>query len=123
MTDAGLEYAMEAAKERKELAAAELVEDLQEANSIRYGVWVRVAVLSSGRWAVYHDSEPETGAKETGVIEVFEALDPEYLRTLSINEQAKAEERHQAHRIRLDSEEGSIRLEQKATKTLEDMGL
>lgn len=97
--------------------------DLQEASSIRYGVWVRVAYLSSGRWAVYHDTEAETGAKETGVIEIFESLDLEYLRTLSVNEQARAEERYSQHRNSLDGKEAGIRLEQKAEKNLEDMGL
>ncbi len=95
--------------------------DRQEASSIRYGVGIRLAYLTSGHWAVYHDLEGSTGAREIGVIEIFEALDPEYLRVLSLNEQAKAEERYQAAKSRLDQLE--INLEQKSTQNLEEMGL
>ncbi len=77
--------------------------------------------MTSGHWAVYHDLEGSTGAREIGVIEIFEALDPEYLRVLSLNEQAKAEERYQAAKSRLDQLE--INLEQKSTQNLEEMGL
>ena len=88
--------------------------DLQEASSIRYGVWVRLAYLTSGRWAVYHDTEAG-GGKETGTIQIFETLDPEYLRTLSINEQAKLEEHRLATLDNLEARAFDKPLEQKST--------
>ncbi len=122
-TDAGLEYTLANEAERAELEAEALAADRLEASSIRYGVWVRVAYLTSGRWAVYHGAEAG-GGQETGVIEIFDSLDPDYLRGLSINEQAKVEE----HRLRVlsnleDRADNEPRPAQVATVNLEDMGL
>lgn len=94
--------------------------DLLEASSIRYGVWLRLAVLSSGRWAVYYSTEPG-GGKETGVIEVFESLDQEYLRILSVNEQAKAEEQRARQLESLQYE--MLDEPQISANNLEEMGL
>ncbi len=100
----------------------QLSADRLEASSIRYGVWVRLAYLTSGRWAVYHDSEPG-GGQETGVIEIFDSLDPDYLRGLSINEQAKLEEHRLQILSNLEDRVDRPKLEQKSTANLEEMGL
>lgn len=98
--------------------------DMREASSIRYGVWLRLAVLDSGRWAVYHGTEPETGAKETGVIEIFNQLDLEYLKSLSLNEQARAEERYRRFRGEFEARETELPVGiQVAGQNLEEMGL
>lgn len=106
-----------------EPAQEQLAADRLEASSIRYGVWVRVAYLTSGRWAVYHDTELG-GGRETGVIEIFDSLDSDYLRGLSINEQAKLEEHRLAVLANLDDRtESGPKAPQIATANLEDMGL
>lgn len=83
--------------------------DLQEAASIRYGVWLRLATLTSGHWAIYYGAEAG-GGKETGVIEITETLDAERLRVLSALEQEQAAQAQSA-------------AVQKAPANLEDMGL
>ncbi len=121
-TDAGLEYILANEAERAELEAEALAADRLEASSIRYGVWVRVAYLTSGRWAVYHEAEPG-GGQETGTIEIFDSLDPDYLRTLSINEQAKLEEHRLSILEGLDAKPNRPSIVQHSTANLEEMGL
>lgn len=81
-------------------------EDMQEALSIQYATSCRVAVLASGRWAIWAGDEPPI---------IASSLDPEALRQLILSVQAEADQSRAAER--LGRETGST------SKSVEELGL
>lgn len=106
-------------------AAEQLVIDMQEASSIRYGVGLRVALLSSGRWAIYYGTESETGAKFVGNIRIIESFNDADLRNFALAELMEREaynERYERRSFELNQESNPATTV-KSTKTLDEMEL
>lgn len=89
-----------------EEANPNLSNDLQEASSIRYGVELKIALLSSGRWAIWHGAEAETGAKCIGQVQIVDQITDAGLRGIAQVEalaRLRWEEQYEARHRRLAS--------------------
>lgn len=92
-----------------------LARDLQEAKSIKFVLGLRLALLSSGNWAIYWGGP--AGNRE---ITIVESLDPEQLLVLA---QAEVEQRAEGQRLLRSIAEYKATSTVQSSKSLEDMGL
>lgn len=99
-----------------EAEAEQLRQDLQEASSARYVVELRVALLSSGNWAIYTGLDPSQ-IEIVNFIDLFRLTD---LARAELDDRNRAEELYEAKRqsLRTGAPETIV-----STKNLEDMGL
>ena len=109
------EYTAEAQAERASAAAEQQAADMQEALSIKYVLGLRLALLSSGNWAIYWGGP--AGVRE---ITVVEALDPEQLKGLA---QIEVAQRAEGQRLLAQIAEYKATSTVQSSKSLEDMGL
>jgi len=85
--------------------------DLQEALSIQYSCQTRIAVLSSGNWAIWFGKAPAPV--------IVTNLEPEGFRALVI----AAQELDQLQREEAAERRRTVAVTVKSTQTLEDLGL
>lgn len=97
--------------------ASPLARDLQEAGSIRYVVGLRLALLTSGNWAVYFG-----GSQGLDRVEIVPAVDETLLRAFAAEERVLREQKwveYEIRRARLQEPGAAVSTD----KSAEELGL